>query len=233
MKFDILERNKNVPVQLNGQATKDTRGKEAKRTRFRILTHKRDMHKLLLGGWMLTSAFLCIVIIYLFSGFQTALAAKESQLFVVHDAKVYEAQKDESFSRSDIEMDMFVRTWIANAFSYDKHTYEGRINMALEWMDAQGADAFYRGSQKSNTQNRLNNFNANTAVIVDSLQLIQTSELPKVEAYFRWQTYISGDLNSTSTYKLISEIKPVRRTAKHQYGMILTNTKYHKIEIKN
>ena len=198
--------------------------------KFQILTHKRDLHKLLMFGWLLTTFFLSAVIVYLFSGFNSALAAKESQMFVVKDGKVYEAQKDESFSRSDIEIDMFVNTWLSNAFSYDKNSYEDRINMALEWMDQEGADAFYRGTQKSNTLNRLNNYNANTAVSIDSISIDRTSEGAKATAFFAWKTYIAGDLNSASNYKLITGVKPVRRTSKHPYAMILTDTEYRKIE---
>jgi len=199
---------------------------------FEILTNKKEIYKYVLAGWLITTVLLCAVIVYQFFGFKTALAAKENQLFVIHDQKVYEAQKDENFSRSEIEIDMFVRTWLANAFSYDKHSYENRISMALEWMDKDGADAFYRGSEKSNTQNRLNNYNANTAIAVDSLRITRSSDLSKVEAYFNWQTYINGDLNSSAKYKLISNIKPVRRTTKHPYAMILTNTQYHKMKTK-
>lgn len=225
---------KKLPFHLNGKASNAAGIKSVEKTKqpiaFKILTHKREIYKYVLGCSLVTTLLLCIVIVIQFIGFKSALADKESQMFVVKDGKVYEAQKDESFARSDIEIDLFVRTWLSNAFSYDKHTYEDRINMALEWMDAQGADAFFRGSEKSNTQNRLNNSNANTGISIDSLMVTKTSKLTKAVAYFNWKTFVNGDLNTTASYKLTTDIKPVRRTSKHPYAMILTNTKYHLVK---
>jgi len=199
---------------------------------FQILTHKREIYKYVLAGWLISTFLLSAIIVFQFIGFKSALAAKENQLFVVHDQKVYEAQKDESFSRSEIEKDNFVRTWLSNGFAYDKHTYQTRINMALEWMAANDADAFFRGSQQSKTQNQLNNYNANTAVVVDSLKIIQTSKLSQVNVVFNWDAYLNGELNTSTKYKLISDIKPVRRTRNNPFGLLLINTQYRKIETK-